>query len=203
MGSISSFPSSYLQSIVGTALSAAGVGSGAAAQTNLSPVTTSDSQQLSPFAKLVSTLQQLQQSDRAKYSQVTQQIATNLQTAAQSAQSAGNTTQATQLSQLATDFTSASKSGQLPNLQDLAQAVTGGHGHHHHGHGAKSSADTDGDLGTTAASSTASSATAGAATSSALNQILSLFQSTPAQTSSTDPGSIILSTLANAGIPGA
>src|ERR1019366_2800930 len=46
----------------------------------------------------------------------------------------GNTTAATQLNQLATDFTSASKSGQLPSVQDLAQAVGGHHHHHHHAH---------------------------------------------------------------------
>ena len=100
-----------------------------------------DNSRLSPFAQLMSTLQKLQQSDPAKYQQVTQQIATNLQSAAQTAQTAGNTTAATQLNQLATDFTNASKSGQLPNIQDLAQAVGGHHRHHHHAHAA--SADSD------------------------------------------------------------
>ena len=71
----------------------------------------------------MSTLQQLQQSDPTKYQQVTQQIATNLQSAAQTAQAEGNTTAANQLNQLATDFTNASQSGQLPNVQDLAQAI--------------------------------------------------------------------------------
>ncbi len=82
----------------------------------------------------MNTLQQLQQSNPTNYQQVTQQIATNLQAAAQTAQSEGNTTAANQLNQLATDFTNASTSGQLPNIQDLAQAMGGHHHHHHHHH---------------------------------------------------------------------
>jgi hypothetical protein len=85
----------------------------------------SDSGQLSPFAQLVSTLQQVQQQNPAEYQQLTQQIAANLQSAAQTAQTDGNSSQANQLGQLATDFSKASGSGQLPNLQDLAQAVGG------------------------------------------------------------------------------
>jgi hypothetical protein len=98
-----------------------------------------DTGQLSSFAQLISTLQQLQQSNPAQYQQVTQQIAANLQTAAQSAQAGGNTAAATQLNQLATDFTNASASDQLPNLQDLAKAVGGG-GHHQHFSGTASNA---------------------------------------------------------------
>jgi hypothetical protein len=89
-----------------------------------------DSGRLSPFAQLVSTLQQLQQSNPAQFQQVASQIATNLKSAAQSAQSSGNPVAAGQLNQLATDFTSASATGQLPNLQDLAQALSAGHPHH-------------------------------------------------------------------------
>jgi hypothetical protein len=69
---------------------------------------------------MMSTLQQLQQSDPAKYQQVTKQIATNLTSAAQTAEAGGNTTAANQLNQLAADFTNASQSGQLPNVRDLA-----------------------------------------------------------------------------------
>ena len=32
------------------------------------------------------------------------------------------------------DFTNASKTNSLPNIQDLAQAMSGAHGHHHHHH---------------------------------------------------------------------
>ena len=60
-----------------------------------------DSQQFSPAAMMLSLLQQLQQSNPTEFQQVTGQIATNLQAAAQTAQSAGNSTLATQLNQLA------------------------------------------------------------------------------------------------------
>ena len=85
----------------------------------------SDSSQLSPLAQILSTLQQVQQSDPAKYQQLTQLIATNLQNAAQTAQQCGNSTQANHLNQLATDFTNASSSGDLPNIKDLAAAIDG------------------------------------------------------------------------------
>ena len=135
IGPLNTLSSSYLQSIIGSALQ----GAGSTSQTNTSSsavdssslAQSSDDSRLSPFAQLLNTLQQLQQSDPTRYQQVTGQIATNLQSAAQTAQSEGNTTAANQLNQLATDFTNASKSGQLPNVQDLAQAV-GGHHHHHH-----------------------------------------------------------------------
>jgi len=80
----------------------------------------SDSAQVSPFAQLVHTLHKLQKSDPVKYAQVTKQIATNLQSAAQTAQSQGNSAAASQLNQLASDFSQASQSGQIPNLQSLS-----------------------------------------------------------------------------------
>ncbi len=139
--SINSLSSSYLQSILTSALTSNGVTSNAFA-----PVTPqSDNGQLSPFAQIASTLQQLQQSNPTQYQQVTQTIASDLTTAAQTAQSDGNTTAANQLTQLASDFTTASKNGTLPNLQDLAQATgdtaVGGHHHHHHHHAEAASSD--------------------------------------------------------------
>jgi len=122
---INNLSASYLQAILGTTLQ----------NSDLSNTTLSgqpDSSWLSPFAQMATQLQQLQQSDPSKYQQVTQQIATNLQKAAQTEQAQGNTAAANQLNQLATDFTDASKSGQLPNFQDLAQASAHHHGHHHH-----------------------------------------------------------------------
>src|ERR1700680_1238201 len=146
MGSISNnLSSSYLQSVLSTALQGAGLTTNAAGNgvSGTSSVALQpDSGRLSSFAELMSTLQQLQQSDPTKYQQVAQQIATNLQSAAQTAQADGNSTAANQLNQLATDVTSASTSGQLPNIQDLAKAIGGGHHHHYHSHAA--SADTDG-----------------------------------------------------------
>ena len=194
IGPLNTLSSSYLQSIIGSALQ----GAGSTSQTNTSSsavdssslAQSSDNSRLSPFAQLLNTLQQLQQTDPTRYQQVTGQIATNLQSAAQTAQSEGNTTAANQLNQLATDFTNASKSGQLPNVQDLAQAV-GGHHHHHHAHAAAADSDSS---STTGANSTSPSQT--------LSQLLSAFQSNSTQTGAQDPMSIILSTLSSAGITG-
>lgn len=133
----------------------------------------------------MSTLQQIQQSDPAKYQQVTAQIATNLQNAAQTAQSEGNTTAANQLNQLSTDFTNASKSGQFPNIQDLAQAVGGHHGHHHH-HAQPASGDAD-----------TNSSTSTSTNSAGLNQLLSAFQT---NNEALNPMLIIQNTLSSAGI---
>jgi len=152
--------------------------------------------QLSPFAQVMSALQQLQQLNPTEYQQVTSQIATNLQSAAQTATTDGNTSLASQLNQLATDFSSASQNNTLPNVQDLAQATGGGHGHHHHHH-----------MGSTSGSSTTDSTTSGASssnsTSSELSQLLSAFMvnsTSSSQSSSLDPFSIITNTLSNAGI---
>src|ERR1035441_1747451 len=168
MGSINNLSSSYLQSVLNNVLQSSGsttsTAQNSASTTSASSVAPqTDSRQLSPFAQLMSTLQQLQQSDPAKYAQVTQQIATNLQTAAQTATSAGNTTAASQLTQLATDFTNASKSGQLPNVQDLAQAVGGHHHHHHHAHAAAADSDS-----TSSTNGTSSGTASGSGASQAL-----------------------------------
>ena len=171
--------SSYLQSVLSSTLQGAGLTSNTSASSIQSA---SDNSQLSPFVQVMNTLQQLQESDPTKYQQVTQQIATNLQAAAQTAQSGGNTTAATQLNQLATDFTNASTSGQLPNIQDMAQAM-GGHHHHHHHH-----------------SSATTSSNSSSSSSSTLDQLLASFQSGAAQNDSLDPMSIILNTLSNSGI---
>ena len=187
---------SYIQSLISTA-----VGSANSANTNSTSGTNStsslsglaDNNSLSPFAQMLSSLQQLQQSNPTEYQQVTQQIATALQGAAQTAQSDGNTAAATQLNQLATDFTSASQSGQLPNVQDLAQAVGG---HHHHGHG-HHHVDADASSSSTSNSSTTGSTTSTSGSQS-ISQLFSSLQSGNAQTF--NPTSIILNTLSNAGV---
>jgi hypothetical protein len=79
-------------------------------------------------------LQQLQKSDPARYQQVTQQIAANLEDAAKTAQSQGNSAAAAKLNQLASEFSDASKTGQLPGHAEVAKALGSGH-HHHHGGG--------------------------------------------------------------------
>jgi hypothetical protein len=198
MSSISNnLSSSYLLSILSAGLQVTGLtnntaGNGVSGTSSVAQQT--DNGQLSPFTQLMSTLQQLQQADPTKYQQVTQQIATNLQSAAQTAQAGGNSTAANQLSQLAKDFTNASTSGQLPSIQDLAKAV-GGHHHHHHSHAA--SADADGD---SSGNSSSSSTSGGSTASQSLSQLLSAFQANGTQNESLNPTTIILDTLSNAGI---
>ena len=188
MGSISSInnlSNTYLQSILSSALQNSSSAGNSSSTAGASSVTAqSENGRLSPFAQLMSTLQQLQQSNPTEYKQVTQQIATNLQNAAKAATADGNSTQATQLNQLATDFTSASQSGQLPNMQDLAQAIGGGHHHHHHSHAAASDAD----------SSSSNSST------SQLSQLLAAFQANSTPNEATNPMSIIMNTLSSSGI---
>jgi hypothetical protein len=116
-----------------------------------------------------------------------------LQNAAQTAQTDGNSTAAAQLGKLASDFNSASQSGQLPNIQDLAQAIGGGHHHHHHAHAA--SADADGN-----SSANGSTGTPTSGVSQALSQFLSLFQSNSTQNDALNPAAIIMNTLSTAGI---
>ncbi len=191
-GSINPLSNSYLQSILGSALrnasSTTGQTSNSLSGIDASSVVKPDKSRLSPFAQLMSMLQQLQQSDPAKYQQVTQQIAANLKTAAQTATSEGNATAANQLTQLSSDFSSASQSGQIPNVQDLAQA-TGAHHHHHHHHSASASSD-----GSSSANSSSSSA------SQMLNRLLSDLQANSSQSDALNPASIIFNTLSNAGI---
>ncbi len=189
--SINNLSSSYLQSILGTALQNAGVTAGQTNSINTSlSALQSDQGQLSPFVQVMSTLQQLQQSNPSQYQQVTQQIATNLQSAAQTAQSQGNTAAANQLNQLASDFTSASQNGQLPNVQDLAKALSG---HHHHGGGHHHHASSD-------SSDSSTSSTDASSSSSPLSQLLSAIQTD--QNQALNPLSIIENKLSSAGITG-
>src|SRR5579872_2563614 len=193
MSSINNIPSSYLQSIFNSALQSAGVtsnNSSTSSITSSSLSALSDNSNMSPFAQLASTLQQLQQSDPTKYQQVTQQIATNLQSAAQTAQSDGNTTLAGQLNKLSSDFTNASTSGQLPNLQDLAKAI-GGHHHGHHAHGPRPASDADGDSSTNDSSIT-SSAGAASSGSQTISQLFTAFQANSSQSNALNPLNIIL-----------
>jgi hypothetical protein len=201
--------SGYLQSVLSAALQPTGSTTSTTGK-NLNGVNTPavqpqpDSTQLSPLAQLLSELQQLQQSDPAKYQQVTQQIATNLQSAAQTAQEGGNTTAANQLTQLASDFTTASQSGQLPDIQDLAQAVGGGHhhGHHHHSESATANSNSSSGAGNTSTtdSSGSSSGSSTLDTSLLVNQYLAGVQASGTQSDSQNPLGIILNTLSSAGI---
>lgn len=185
---INNLSTDYLRSAFTTAVQNSVLTAGTTGNAS-SVVASTDNQQLSPFAQMMSMLQKLQQSSPTKYQQVTQQIAANLQNAAKTAQAEGNTAAATQLNQLATDFTNASKSGQLPSVQDLAQAV-GVHHHHHHVHPAQTASDTD----ATECSSSSASA------NQPLNQLLSTLQANGTQNDSPNPMTIILNTLSTAGI---
>ena len=204
MGFINTLSSNYLQSALTNAVQSAGLNTNVTTNSSSATGATSfalpaDNQQLSPFAQIVSQLQQLQQSDPTKYQQVTQQIATNLQSAAQTAQADGNTVAANQLNQLSTDFSNASTSGQLPNILDLAQATTGHHHHgggHHHAHAASSDPDSS--------STDPTDPTTASSLSQTLSQILGNMQTTGlangTPTDPLDPMAIILNTLSSAGI---
>jgi hypothetical protein len=80
---------------------------------NSSGSPTKDANQTSPFAQVLSSLQQ---SNAVPFQTVTQQFASYLQTGAQSATANGNTALASQLTQLSTDFSNLSTSGQLPSF---------------------------------------------------------------------------------------
>ncbi len=121
----------YIQSLFASAVSGSSSGN-TASSTPVAAGNNQDTNQLSPFAQVLSSLQQLEQSNLPQYQQVTQQIASHLQTASQSATAAGSTSLASQLTQLSSDFNNASTSGQLPDIQDLAQALGGGGRLHHH-----------------------------------------------------------------------
>ena len=143
-----------------------------------------DESRVSRFGQVLNTFQHLQQSAPTQYREVAQQIATNLQSAAQTAQSDGQTTAANQLIQLATDFTNASKSGQLPNIQHLAQVI-GGHHRDHHFHSIPPDAGSESSAGSS---------------SELLRQRLSAFPTGRIQDDSLNPMAIILSTLSDSGI---
>ena len=171
MSSIGNLASTVLHAVLPINLFPNNNTSNTTAASTSSSVQQPDSGQLSSFAQVANTLQELQQSNPAQYTQVTQKIAANLQSAAQTAQASGNTAGAAQLNQLANDFSNASATGQLPNLQDLARAV-GHHGHHH----------------------------AAGSGSSAVNQLLTSLESGSSQNTSTNAASIIQSTLTSSGI---
>ena len=196
-GSINPLSNSYIQSALTSAIQGSGLttnrtGNNAGGVDALAPAAQRlDDSRLSPFAQLMSTLQQLQQSDPSKYHQVTQQISTNLQSAAQAAQSDGNATAAAQLNQLSADFTSASKSDQLPSIPDLAKAVGGHHDHHHHAAtGSGTAADAESSSGSASSSSPSAS----------VSQLLAAFQSNGTPGDPLNPMNIILGTLSSAGI---
>lgn len=85
----------------------------------------------SPFARMVSSLQQLQQADPARYQRVTQQIAVKLRGVAQNAQSQSNVATSYQLYELANDFSACSQKCYLPSVHHLMIASRPSHGAGH------------------------------------------------------------------------
>jgi hypothetical protein len=134
---------------------------------------------MSPFAQMLSTLQQLRQTNPAAYQQLAQQISTNLGKAAQQAQSQGKTTAANQLDKLAADFSQASRTDQLPSIPDLSRAF----GVHRH---LRAEGDGDGSSTSTGAGSLSSQAT-------------SAFLASLTQSSALNPATIIMDTISGAG----
>jgi hypothetical protein len=193
--------STYLQSLLTPALSGATSTSRSIGGTSgVSFGNSQDSNQLSPFAQLLSILQQLQQSNPTEYQQITQQIATNLQSAAKTATTDGNTAAAAQLNQLATDFTTASQSGQLPNVQDLSQAVAGGH-HHHARHIRPPQLDLmPVDPASSSSSSSSTTNPSGSSTGLITQFLNNSGAGSSSQNNALNPVAIIMNTLSNAGL---
>lgn len=203
INSLSPLSNGYLQSLLATQLTNTNSTTPTSASnvSSTSLFSTQDNNTLSPFAQVMSALQQLQQSNPTQYQQVTAEIASQLKTAAQTATSDGNTQAAATLNQLATDFQNASQNGQLPNVQDLAKAIGGGHHHfggHHH---VAASTDSDGDNDSSSTTNgTSSIATPASNSTSGISQLLDSFLASSNTNDSLNPRSIILNTLANAGI---
>lgn len=89
---------------------------------------------ISPVARFLSKLQQLQQQDPTRFQQVASRIAHRLRQAAKIAECHGNPTWAEQLNKLADQFQNAANGGQIPASEALQQAGLSWH-HHHGGHG--------------------------------------------------------------------
>jgi|SRR5580692_10085062 hypothetical protein len=121
IGPVIHLATGYIQSLFTGA-----AGSSSASNTASTKTPSTNADRISPFAQVLSSLQELEQSNPSQYRQVTRQVASNLKTASRSATAAGNAPLGSRLAQLSTDFNKASTSGQLPNVQDLAQAIGAG-----------------------------------------------------------------------------
>jgi len=120
VSSISDLARQHMLSILGYSSTAQSSSTGSL---SMGTSTGSTSTTLSPFAQMMTELQQMEQANPAQYSQVSQQISTNLAAASSTALARGNTKLATSLSTLSKDFASASQSGQLPNITDLMSTM--------------------------------------------------------------------------------
>jgi hypothetical protein len=199
IGPIVNLASGFVQSLISGAVK--GSSNTTATSGTSASGSTQDTNQLSPLAQILGSLQQLQQSNPAQYQQVTLQISNNLQAGAQSATASGNTGLASELTQLSTDFKNASTSGQLPNVQDLAQAIGGGGGRHHRHHhgGGGAAASTSSDASSSLTSNTTASDTS--STQTGLSQFIQSLSTSQGGSGANSPLSIIYNTLSSAGIP--
>jgi hypothetical protein len=121
---------SYLPQPVGSIANAASnfLNSGATSSSSATPATSSTpaaTTQLSPVGSLLNQLQQVLQSNPAKFAKVTAAISTKLQKAAVQVQANGDAGLANKLNALAQTFQTASQTGQMPSLSSLQAAVTG------------------------------------------------------------------------------
>jgi len=124
---------SYLPQPVGSLAGVAGGFFGGGSAPAVSPPTTSSlppaaTTQLSSVGSLISQLQQLVQSNPAKFAKVTAAIASKLQGAAGKVGANGDTTLANKLSAAAQEFQTASQTGQMPSLSNLQAIFSGGIG---------------------------------------------------------------------------
>ncbi|HEX3877121.1 MAG TPA: hypothetical protein VHW24_09055 [Bryobacteraceae bacterium] len=122
IGPIASLAGNYLQSIFSPA-SKSGGATMAPNSGSTPPSQPAAAGKTSPFAQIMSSLQQMQQASPAEYAQVAQKISANLQHAAKTAQGNGNTAIANELNSLASDFNNAAQSGKLPSVKDLAKSA--------------------------------------------------------------------------------
>jgi len=196
VGLLFGLASNYIESLFTNGGGSSSSAAQATAAGATSAASSQDASTLSPFAQVLSSLQQLAQANPSHYQQVTQQISANLQSAAQTATTNGDSSLAGELTKLSGDFSTASSSGQLPNIQDLAQAIGGG-SHHFHHHQAEAPA---GDATTNSGSAGTTTASSGSVNS--LFQALSSSSSNALAISSLSPLNVIDSTLTAAGIQG-
>ncbi|HXN49630.1 MAG TPA: hypothetical protein VN893_23465 [Bryobacteraceae bacterium] len=128
IGAVSSLLPSFVQSPANATGSASSTGGLSLADLAAQPAATA---QISPAAKFMSMLQQIQQQSPAQFKQVAAKIAAGLEKQAQQAQSDGNTVGAAQLNKLAADFQNSANTGQLPPVQDLQAMGAAAHNQHH------------------------------------------------------------------------
>jgi hypothetical protein len=159
----------------------------------------SDGQELSPFARLLTKLQSLQQSDPTRYKELMQKIADRLKSAAATATEQGDSTAADSLTRLAQDFAAAATSGDLPGIEDLARAMGGPKGPQ----GPPPPPPPpppDSDSDSTTDSTTTGSTGTDSTVTDLLQQLIAALQAGSTRNSALDPMSIIDGVLQDSGI---